>query len=189
MSEKIIVNLLEHLGENPDREGLRDTPKRVLKAYGELLSGAEQDPAEFLATQFEIDDDGDGVAYSGIVLLKDIEFYSLCEHHMLPFIGSADVAYIPGESGKVVGLSKLARVVDVFARRLQTQERMTAQIADAICDSLNPLGCFVRVRAAHLCMRMRGVGKQASTMITSEARGVFRNDGTARAEILSLLEG
>lgn len=180
--------LIEFAGDSPDRAGLIDTPERVVRSYAEIFSGYTQDAGEILSRQFSMDDDTPLDAYSGMVLLGGIEFYSTCEHHMLPFFGSASVGYVPGPSGKVVGISKLARVVDVFARRLQCQERITTQVADAVHEHLDASGTIVVIRAAHHCMRCRGVGKQNSTMITSEVRGVFSTDAAARAEALSLFK-
>jgi GTP cyclohydrolase IA len=175
----LIRRLLENLGEDPTREGLVRTPERVAKALGELTYGAMQTVEEVV---------GQGVfdeAFSEMVIVKDIEFYSLCEHHMLPFFGKAHVAYIP--DGKIIGLSKLPRIVDVFARRLQVQERMTQQIAEAIRDVLNPKGVGVVTDAAHLCMMMRGVQKQNSSTMTSCLLGTFRSDARTRAEFLDLV--
>lgn len=186
--EDAVRALIAHAGDSPEREGLLDTPARVVKSYKEIFSGYSQDAAEILQRQFSMDDDSPTEAYSGMVLLGGIEFYSTCEHHMLPFFGTASVGYVPGASGKVVGISKLARVVDVFARRLQCQERITTQVADAVHQNLEAAGTIVVIRAAHHCMRCRGVGKQNSTMITSEVRGVFSTDAAARAEALSLFK-
>lgn len=175
-----IRDLLKSLGEDPDREGLQRTPERSSKAWADLTRGYHEDPAEVLSVTF-----GD-TNYQGIVAVRDVEFYSLCEHHLLPFHGTASIAYVPGSSNRVVGLSKIARLVDVFARRLQVQERMTSQIADAIERHLDAAGVVVLVSAAHSCMRMRGVGKQNAAMVTSEVRGVFRQSDAARAEALAL---
>lgn len=178
--EKAVRQLLEALGENPDREGLKDTPRRVARMYKELFAGLHTDPAIHLQRVFNEN-------YDEIVLLRDINFHSLCEHHLLPFHGVAHVAYLP--EGKVVGLSKLARTVDAFARRPQVQERMTAQIADALMDHLRPKGAVVVVEAQHLCMKMRGIQKPNGTMITSAVRGVFHDNAAARAEVMSLIRG
>lgn len=184
-----VRGLLAAIGEDPTREGLEDTPKRVIKALCELTAGYAADPATILSRTFDLDDDDAGVRYGGIVLLRGIEFHSLCEHHMLPFSGVAHVAYLPGAGGRVVGISKLARLVEAFAKRLQVQERMTAQVADAIAAELRAEGVFVVLEAAHQCMRMRGVAKQQSVMTTSEVRGVFATNPEARAEALSLILG
>lgn len=165
--------------------GTHDTPKRVAKAYRDLLAGYNDDPAVHLARQFESDGE-DASAYDGIVVLRDVELYSLCEHHMLPFVGRAHVAYIPN-GNRVVGISKLARVVEVFARRFQVQERLTAQIADAIETHLEPRGVAVMIEAEHFCIRMRGVGKQNSVMVTSDLRGAFRDEAAAREEFFHLV--
>lgn len=177
--EDNIVRILEHLGEDPTREGLLETPKRVVKSYKELYSGYDK-KVEDVLTVFE--DDG----YDGMVLLKDIEFYSTCEHHMLPFFGKAHVAYIP--NGKVVGISKLARIVEIYARRLQNQERLTKQVADAIQEYLDPKGVAVVMEAQHFCMRARGIQKQNSAMKTAELTGNFKSQPETRAEFYTLLE-
>lgn len=184
-----VRGLLRVLGEDPTREGLEDTPKRVIKSLVELTSGYQADPAAILARTFDLDDDDAGVRYGGLVLLRDIEFHSLCEHHMLPFSGVAHVAYLPGAGGRVVGISKLARLVEAYARRLQVQERLTAQVADAIEVELGAAGVLVVIEAAHYCMRMRGVNKQQSVMTTSEVRGLLATDAQARTEALSLIRG
>lgn len=171
--------ILEAIGEDPKREGLKKTPARVAKAYDFILQGYNQDPIEVLGTSFT-------EKYNEMVLIKDIEFYSLCEHHLLPFFGKAYIAYIP--NGKVLGLSKMARVTDVFSRRLQVQERMTEQIADAINNCLGPKGVAVIIEAAHLCMQMRGVEKQHSQTTTSAMRGVFLTEEKTRSEFLSLIK-
>jgi len=175
---KAIRDLLIAVGEDPDREGLRDTPKRGARMYEELFAGLQTDPAIHLERVFH-------ERYDEIVLLRDIDFYSLCEHHLLPFHGKAHVAYLP--DGKVVGLSKLARTVEAFARRPQVQERMTCQIADALMEHLAPKGVVVVVEAAHLCMKMRGVQKPGGTMVTSALRGLFKEDAAARAEVMGLI--
>ncbi|MEZ4700691.1 MAG: GTP cyclohydrolase I FolE [Rhodothermales bacterium] len=173
-----VTGILDKLGENPGREGLAKTPERVAKAYQFLTQGYAMDPHAILtAALFEED-------YSEMILVKDIEVYSLCEHHMLPFFGKAHIAYIP--NGKIVGLSKLPRVVDVFARRLQVQERLTLQIRDAIDEVLNPLGVAVVIEAQHLCMMMRGAEKQNSTTTTSAVSGEFHRDAT-RTEFMRLI--
>lgn len=177
---ELIKEVLIAIGEDPEREGLRDTPKRVVKSWAELYAGYTQKPAEILSTVFE-----DG-ACDEVVILKNIAFSSMCEHHMIPFIGVAHIAYLP--AGKVVGLSKLARLTDCFARRLQIQEKMTAQIADAIQEHLKPKGIAVVIEAHHQCMSARGIKKQSTTMVTSAMRGVFRDDQAARTEVLALLK-
>jgi GTP cyclohydrolase I len=176
--EKAVKEILIAIGEDTDREGLKQTPKRVGKMYAELLSGMHEDPKDHLRSVFTEN-------YDEIVLLRDIPFYSICEHHIMPFIGSADVAYLP--SGTVLGVSKLARIVDCFARRLQTQERLTYQIADFIMDSLHPLGVAVVLEASHSCMTIRGIKKPGSSMVTSALRGIFMKDPRTRSEILSLM--
>jgi len=172
-----ITDLLTAVGENPEREGLRRTPDRVARMYGELLEGYRQDPNELVNDAlFE-------VKYDEMVLVHDIEFYSLCEHHMLPFLGRAHVAYLP--RNKVLGLSKIPRIVDMFARRLQVQERMTRQIAECIDELLNPLGVAVVIEGLHLCATMRGVKKQDARMTTSAMLGAFRNSLATREEFLA----
>lgn len=178
--EDLVRELLIAIGEDPMREGLLQTPKRVAKSWNELYAGYNQSPSEILSTVFE-----DG-ACDEVVLLKNIAFSSMCEHHMLPFVGVAHIAYLP--SGKVVGLSKLARLTDCFAKRLQIQEKMTSQIADAIEEHLKPRGTAVIIEAHHQCMSCRGICKQNTIMVTSAMRGVFRNDQTARSEVLSLIK-
>lgn len=177
--EKAVREILLAVGENPDRDGLLDTPKRVAKAYAELFSGLRDDPARHLARVFDEES-------SGIVVLRDIEFHSMCEHHLLPFVGKAHVAYLPS-GGKVVGLSKLARTVEVFARRPQVQERLTHQIADALMNHLQPAGVAVVIESEHFCMKMRGIHKQGASMITSTLRGEFKTDSILRREVLDLL--
>ena len=186
-----VRDLLSMLGEDPEREGLIDTPKRLLKAWKDLTRGYDENPADLLSKRFTMDDtDTTGTTtYSGLVMLRDIEVYSTCEHHLLPFMGRAHVGYIPGEDGRVFGISKLARLVDVYARRLQCQERLTTQIADALVKHGGAQGAIVIIDAAHMCMRMRGVSKQNSSMITSEVRGILYHDKEARAEALTLLGG
>lgn len=171
-------DLLEYIGEDPDREGLLETPDRIVRSWKHLFSGYNKDPADIL-TVF------DAEGYDQMVLLKEITFYSSCEHHWLPFIGKAHVAYIPDE--KIIGISKLARIVEIYARRLQVQERMTEQIADCIVEHLNPLGVGVVVEGQHLCMQARGVEKQHSVMATSALRGVFKNDPGTREEFMRLI--
>ena len=176
VAEKAIQDLLKALGENPEREGLRRTPKRVTRMYAELLSGYKGDPAAI------VNDALFQVKYDEMVIVRDIEFYSMCEHHMLPFMGRAHIAYIP--NGKVLGLSKIPRIVDMFSRRLQVQERMTRQIADFIRNLLDPHGVAVVVEALHLCMMMRGVRKHNARMTTSAMLGAFRTNPATRQEFL-----
>lgn len=179
--ETLVRRQLELLGEDPDREGLVRTPERIAKSLGWLTRGYDMNVAEIV---------GEAVfeeRQENMVMVRDIELYSLCEHHMLPFFGRAHIAYIP--DGKIIGLSKLARIVDVFARRLQVQERLTEEIAEAICGILKPRGVGVVIEASHLCMMMRGVQKQNSTTITSALRGSFRDDPKTRDEFLRLAQG
>lgn len=178
--ERAVREILIAVGEDPDREGLIKTPSRVARAYAELFSGLKDNPKEHLKTVFH-------ERYDEVVLLRDIEFHSVCEHHLLPFTGRAHVAYLP--DGKVVGLSKLARLVDGFARRPQVQERLTTQIADALMEELNPMGAACVIEATHTCMTIRGAHKPGSLMVTSALRGVFRENPASRNEILSLLFG
>jgi len=175
---KAVKEILLAVGEDIDREGLRKTPERVARMYAELLAGTRQDPKEHLRSVFT-------ESYDEIVLLRNIPFYSICEHHLLPFIGSAHIAYLP--KGRVLGVSKLARIVDCFARRLQAQERLTYQIADFIMDSLKPQGAAVVLEASHSCMTIRGIKKPGSVMVTSALRGIFRRDPKSRSEVLSLM--
>jgi len=170
--------LLEAIGENPDREGLVDTPKRVARMYTELFSGTDKVPQDVLRVQFDEN-------HQEMILVKDILLYSTCEHHLMPFIGMAHVAYIP--KGKVVGISKLARVVDIYARRLQIQERLTSQIADALMEALEPRGVAVVIEAEHMCMAIRGVRKPGSKVVTSAVRGLFRSNAATRAEAFALI--
>jgi GTP cyclohydrolase IA len=178
-AEAAVREFLLAIGEDPDREGLRDTPARVARAATELFAGLWQDPADVLATDF-------GLEHDELVLVKDIEVQSTCEHHLLPFHGVAHVGYIPGEHGRVTGLSKLARLVDVYARRPQLQERLTTQVADALVDKLHPRGVIVVVEAEHSCMTYRGVRKPGAKTVTSAVRGSLRNAAT-RAEAMSLI--
>ncbi len=175
-----VRELLFALGEDPDRDGLQATPSRVARMYAEVVSGMEEDPATHLSTVFAVDHDE-------LILVRDIAFSSMCEHHLLPFIGRAHVGYIPGPSGMVTGLSKLARLVDGYARRLQVQERLTTQIASAIERTLAPAGVIVVLEAEHLCMSIRGVAKPGVETVTSAVRGQFRTDARARGEALSLI--
>jgi GTP cyclohydrolase I len=179
-AEEAVATLLRHLGQDPGREGLRETPRRVLKAWEEHTAGYREDPAEILGVSF-----GEIEGYQGMVVLAGVSFVSHCEHHLAPIVGTVDLGYLP--EGRVVGLSKLARLVDVFARRLQIQERMTAEIASAIEEHLRPRGCGVVVRAVHHCMMARGVRKVGASMRTSDLRGVFRDDPATRAEFERLV--
>ena len=176
-----IASMIEAIGENPLREGIKDTPQRVAEMYAELFSGLDLDPKDELAVDFE-------EGYEEMVILKDIPFYSMCEHHLLPFYGVAHVGYIPRPGGRVVGVSKLARAVEICARRPQLQERMTQQIADAIFEALQPDGVAVVIQAEHLCMVMRGIKKPGTTVITSSVRGNFRSKVATRSEFLSLIQ-
>ena len=178
--EKASRDLLIAIGEDPTREGLAGTPDRMARAWREMLSGLEEDPRDYLRTQFEAGTDE-------LVLVRDITFHSICEHHLLPFYGRAHVGYIPC-GGKVTGLSKLARVVEGYARRPQVQERLTAQIADAIDEVRHPQGVIVVMEAEHMCMSMRGITKPGSSTVTSALRGIM-NDGTTRAEMMALVLG
>jgi GTP cyclohydrolase I len=181
-AEAAVRTLLRWAGDDPEREGLRDTPRRVVKAYREFFAGYAESPEDILSRVFEEVED-----YDDLVLVRDIPFSSHCEHHMVPFVGKAHVAYYP--TGGVVGLSKLARLVDVYARRLQTQESMTAQIADAIATHLNPRGVAVMLEAEHMCMSMRGVMKQGSSTVTMRFSGVFENNAAQQAHFFTLLRG
>ena len=176
--ERAVREILLAVGENPEREGLLKTPNRVARAYAELMAGLRDDPRQHLKTVFH-------ERYDEVVLLRDIEFHSLCEHHLLPFTGRAHVAYLP--DGKVVGLSKLARLVEGYARRPQVQERLTTQIADALMEELNPMGAACVIESVHTCMTIRGAKKTGSTMVTSALRGIFKENPASRAEILSLM--
>ena len=178
--EAAVRELLIGIGEDPDREGLRETPARVSRAYRETVAGLGQDPASVLATVF---DEG----HDEMVLVRDITMVSLCEHHLLPFYGKAHVGYIPNARGQITGLSKLARLVDVFARRPQVQERLTTQIAEALEEALDPRGVIVVIEAEHLCMSMRGIRKPGSSTVTSAVRGLFRDNAATRAEALDFI--
>jgi GTP cyclohydrolase IA len=178
--ERAVREILLAIGEDPDREGLIKTPNRVARAYGELMAGLHEDPRVHLKTVFH-------ERYDEVVLLRDIEFHSMCEHHLLPFTGKAHVAYLP--DGKVVGLSKLARLVEGYARRPQVQERLTTQIADALMDELNPIGAVCIIEATHTCMTIRGARKPGSTMVTSALRGIFKENPSSRSEVLALMYG
>jgi GTP cyclohydrolase I len=177
--ESAVKQILEHIGEDPTREGLIDTPKRVAKAWEFMTSGYKEDPKEIIQKALFTSSNDE------MIVVKDIEFYSHCEHHMLPIIGKAHVAYIP--NGKVIGLSKIPRVVDVFARRLQIQEQLTEQIADAINEAIKPKGVAVVIDARHMCMEMRGVQKICSTTVTSALRGIFKKEKKTKDEFLSII--
>jgi GTP cyclohydrolase IA len=178
--ERAVREILIGIGEDPDRSGLKDTPSRVARAYAEQFSGLGQHPKDVLTTVFDADHDE-------MVLVRDIEMFSTCEHHLTPFFGFAHVGYIPNERGQITGLSKLARLVDVYAHRPQVQERMTSQIADSLMEVLEPRGVIVVVEAEHLCMAMRGVRKPGAKTVTSAVRGSFRSSYSTRSEAMSLL--
>ncbi|HEY5025334.1 MAG TPA: GTP cyclohydrolase I FolE [Acidimicrobiales bacterium] len=180
--ERLVAELLEAIGEDPRRDGLLATPRRVAAMYEELFAGLEDDPERYLTVTFAAEHDE-------MVMVRDIPFASLCEHHMVPFMGKVHVGYIPGEDGRVTGLSKLARLVEAYARRLQVQERMTTQIADTMEKILAPRGVLVVVEAEHLCMSMRGVKKPGTLTITSAVRGLFRDDPRTRAEAMQYVHG
>lgn len=176
--EKAVREILLAVGEDIEREGLKKTPERVAKMYSELLGGMQEKPERHLRSVFVEN-------YEEIVLLREVPFYSICEHHLMPFIGQAHVAYLP--SGRILGISKLARIVDCFARRLQAQERLTYQIADFIMNKLKPQGVAVVLEASHSCMTIRGIKKPGSVMVTSALRGIFKRDPKSRSEIMSLM--
>jgi GTP cyclohydrolase I len=178
--EDAVREILIAIGEDPDRDGLRRTPTRVAQAYAELFAGLRVDPADVLITTFEAN-------HEEMVLVRDIQVFSLCEHHLLPFHGTAHLGYIPGEDGRITGLSKLARLVDVYARRPQVQERLTSQIADLLMERLQPRGVIAVLECEHMCMSMRGTMKPGSRTITSAVRGVFQRDAKSRAEAMSLI--
>ncbi|WP_376746064.1 GTP cyclohydrolase I FolE [Aciditerrimonas ferrireducens] len=178
--EGLVRELLAALGEDPERDGLQDTPGRVARMYGELLAGLDEDPARHLTVSFAAEHDE-------MVMVRDIPFSSLCEHHLVPFVGRAHVAYIPGTDGRITGLSKLARLVEAYSRRLQVQERLTTQIADCLERVLVPRGVLVVVEAEHLCMSIRGVKKPGTLTVTSAVRGLFRSDPRTRAEALQFV--
>ena len=180
--EAAVLEILAALGEDPEREGLQKTPGRVARMYEELFTGFEENPADHLEITFAADHDE-------MVMVRDIPFASLCEHHMVPFMGRAHLAYIPGSDGRITGLSKLARLVDGYSKRLQVQERMTSQIADAIELALDPKGVLVVVEAEHLCMSMRGVKKSGTSTVTSAVRGLFRSDASTRFEAMQFVQG
>lgn len=177
--EAAVREILLAVGEDPERDGLKETPVRVARAYEDAFKGLRQDPAELLGTTFDI-------GHEELVLVRDVPFYSMCEHHLVPFYGNAHIGYIPSPEGKVTGLSKLARLVDIFAKRPQVQEQLTTQIVDALMSHLAPQGAIVVVEAEHLCMSMRGVSKPGAKTITSAVRGVLRNAAT-RSEAMSLI--
>jgi GTP cyclohydrolase I len=180
--EKAVREILEAIGEDPDRDGLQRTPARVAAMYAELFSGLHADPAEVLNVTFE-------AGHDEMVLERDIPFHSVCEHHLIPFTGKAHVAYIPGDDGRITGLSKLARLVEGFSRRPQVQERLTSQVADAMEDVLKPKGVLVVIEAEHLCMSMRGVRKPGAVTVTSAVRGLFRENASTRAEAMAFIHG
>jgi GTP cyclohydrolase I len=178
--ERAVREILVAIGEDPERDGLQRTPRRVAEMYAEICSGLHDDPARHLVVTFEAEHDE-------MVMVRDIPLYSICEHHLAPFHGHAHVGYIPGDDGRITGLSKLARLVDGFAKRPQVQERLTTQIADAIVEVLQPRGAFVMIEAEHLCMSMRGVRKPGSLTVTSAVRGLFKDNAATRAEVMALL--
>ncbi len=180
--EKAVREILEAIGEDPGRDGLLDTPARVARMYEEIFGGLHDDPARHLVTTFEAEHDE-------MVMVRDIPMYSACEHHLLPWVGKAHVAYIPNDDGRVTGLSKLARLVDGFAKRPQVQERLTSQIADTLDATLKPKGCMVVIEAEHLCMTMRGIRKPGATTVTSAVRGQFRRSDATRQEAMRFLQG
>jgi GTP cyclohydrolase I len=180
--QKAVREILEAIGEDPDRDGLQETPERVSRMYAEIASGIHEDPAEHLTVTFE-------AGHDEMVMVRDIPLYSLCEHHLIPFVGKAHVAYIPGPEGRITGLSKIARLVDGFSRRPQVQEKLTVQIADAMEAGLQPRGVMVVVEAEHLCMSMRGVQKSGSTTVTSAVRGLFRDNIATREEAMRFVIG
>jgi GTP cyclohydrolase I len=180
--EAAVREILAAIGEDPDRDGLRDTPARVARSYVEMFAGLRIDPSTVLSTTFE-------AGHQEFILVKDIELYSTCEHHLVPFHGAAHVGYIPGPDGRITGLSKLARLVDGFARRPQVQERLTAQIADTLMAVLEPRGVIVVIECEHLCMSMRGIRKPGAHTVTSAVRGIFEHSSTTRAEAMSLIIG
>ena len=178
--ERAVREILIAIGEDPARDGIKDTPSRVARAYAEQFAGLRQRPEDVLTTVFDADHDE-------MVLVRDIEMFSTCEHHLVPFFGYAHIGYIPNEQGQITGLSKLARLVDVYAKRPQVQERMTSQVADSLVNVLEPRGVIVVVEAEHLCMAMRGVRKPGAKTVTSAVRGCFRSSDATRAEAMSLL--
>ncbi len=179
--KKSVESIIEAIGENPKREGLLETPRRFAEMYAELFAGMDKDPVEELKVGYEL-------GHREMVILKDIPFYSMCEHHLLPFYGAVHIGYIPNKEGRVVGISKLARVVEIIAKRPQIQERMATDIADAIVKGLNPDGVGVVIQAEHMCMTMRGIKKPGASVITSALRGIFRSRADSRAEFFSLID-
>ena len=180
--QRAVTSIIKAIGDNPKREGLVDTPRRVAEMYAELFVGLDKDPGKELRVAYEL-------GHREMIIMKDIPFYSICEHHLLPFYGVVHIGYIPNEEGRVVGISKLARVVEIVSRRLQIQERMATEIADAIVSGLKPAGVAVVIQAEHLCMIMRGIKKTGASVITSALRGNFRRQAASRAEFLSLIQG
>jgi GTP cyclohydrolase IA len=178
--ERAVREILEAIGEDPDRDGLVRTPRRIAKMYEEIFAGMREDPSHHLTVTFEAEHDE-------MVMVRDIPLHSMCEHHLVPFAGRAHVAYIPGDDGRITGLSKIARLVDGFAKRPQVQERLTTQIADALVEVLNPSGVLVMIEAEHFCMSMRGVKKPGSLTITSAVRGLFKSNAATRSEAMSLI--
>ena len=174
--------ILEGVGEDPEREGIKKTPERVAKMFEEIFSGTEVDPTKLFETTFD-------EHHTEMVIVKDIPFYSMCEHHLMPFFGTAHVAYIPAKDGRICGISKLARLVDVYAKRPQVQERLTTQVADTLNSQLKPMGVMVVMEAEHLCMSMRGIKKPGSKTVTSAVRGVFEASDKTRSEALRLIQG
>lgn len=179
---KAVREILDAIGEDPDRDGLQDTPERVARMYAEICSGLHEDPADHLTVTFES-------SHDEMVMVRDIPLYSLCEHHLIPFVGKAHVAYIPGKDGRITGLSKIARLVDGYSRRPQVQEQLTVQIADAMEGTLEPRGVMVVMEAEHLCMSMRGIQKSGSTTVTSAVRGLFRENISTREEAMRFITG
>ena len=179
---KAVREILDAIGEDPDRDGLQDTPERVARMYSEICSGLHEDPADHLTVTFES-------SHDEMVMVRDIPLYSLCEHHLIPFVGRAHVAYIPGKDGRITGLSKIARLVDGYSRRPQGQEQLTVQVADAMEATLEPRGVMVVVEAEHLCMSMRGIQKSGSTTVTSAVRGLFRQNISTREEAMRFITG
>jgi GTP cyclohydrolase IA len=179
--ERAVKSIIEAIGEDPEREGLKETPRRVAEMYAEIFAGMDEDPEEQLKIGYE-------QGHREMVIVKDIPFYSMCEHHLLPFFGTVHLGYIPDKNGHIVGISKLARVVEIIARRPQVQERMTSQIVNAIMNGLKPSGVIAVVQAEHMCMVMRGVKKPGSQIITSAIRGIYFENAAARAEFFSLIQ-
>jgi GTP cyclohydrolase I len=178
--ERAVRMIIEAIGDDPDREGVQDTPARVAEMYEEIFAGIGRDPGELISVVR-------GAEHDEMIMVKDIPLYSVCEHHLLPWVGKAHVAYIPNRDGRITGLSKIARVVDLCAKRLQVQERLTTEIADAIERALEPRGVFVVIEAEHLCMTMRGIRKPGSRTVTSAVRGLFRSDARTRQEAMNLI--